>query len=209
MSSGSHASAARRRTRRPRRGRGSAARCGSAASSARSMSSAGGGSCASGSARARRADGACSARPPPSRSVGCEAITSSRPGGRGRCGRGRRVERLVDHDRVRRFSHERISAVEMLRGPDHIASRTRRRSWRDARPRRRRDQVARTAAAAARRPARGGRRRSAPVDRAHRHHAGERAGHERLAGAVDVGQAERRLAGGDAGRRQTSARSRG
>ena len=35
-----------------------------------------------------------------------------------------RVERLIAHECVRAIPHDRIIAVEMFRGPDHIAMRT-------------------------------------------------------------------------------------
>ena len=90
-----------RRTRRPRRGRGSAARCGTRRSSPASTSSSEVVGHVLGVVHGRGVVGARARGPPPPGTVGCEAITSSRPGvveaGAGQVGG---VERLVDHDGV-------------------------------------------------------------------------------------------------------------
>src|SRR3954469_14895514 len=93
-----------------------------------------------------------------------------------------------------RFSHERISAVEMLRGPDHTASRATSSPMRDL-------AVDRLAVEPGQPIGHGPLAGTdvAPVDRPHGHQSGERAGDERLVGAVDVGQAEVALAGLDPG----------
>ena len=123
------------------------------------------------------------------------------PGGPTRCARdsARRAARRATAQSPR-FSHARIIAVEMLRGPDHIAIRNDLghavASTRGARVAVAGSRVQslepldhRSTTAVADR---------ASIDRPHRHDAGEGAGHERFVGAVDVGQAERRLAGRDA-----------
>ena len=92
-----------------------------------------------------------------------------------------------------RFSQARIIAVEMLRGPLHMARR--RALTPDRMPRATADVALRrapgTAPAAAATIGRGlAVADHAAVDRAHRHHAGEGAGDEGFVGAVDLGQAE-------------------
>src|SRR3954470_15356668 len=89
-----------------------------------------------------------------------------------------------------RFSNARIIAVEMLRGPDHMATRGRR-SWRgDVGV----DEPAIQLLEALDHGAAAPVADDTPVHRADRHDSGERPGDERLARGGDVGEAERRLA---------------
>src|SRR5579884_755593 len=100
-----------------------------------------------------------------------------------------------------RFSNARIIAVEMLRGPDHMATRTasltatraRRRSWPGARRGVGLHELAvQPLQALDHRPAPSLADRAA-VDRPDGHDARERAGHEGLSRTVDIGEAERGL----------------
>ena len=189
-----------RRTRPPRPGRGSAARCGSRATQSRSMSRGEVVGHVLGVVHAaRRRRLVSSRRPPSSRSVGCEAITSSRPGwsmpgaARGRPRRTARRRRPCPAGSPTRAS----SRSRCCAGRDHIATRTR--SWPPSPGDVGGDELAVELPAAARPPARA---RPVPIVRPSTVRTGTTPanvpGHERLGGAVDVGQAERRLPRGDA-----------
>ena len=199
MSSGSPGPRRGRTTRPPRPGRGSAARCGSDAIQRGAVA----GTrcwamcfayCSGRPVRPRRAQ-----RVDDRRQVGLPAAITSLAAGVVDAGAGevRSVERLVDDHASGRFSQARIIAVEMLRGPDHIATPDGHRRGR-ARPRRRRTSSAYSSCSRSTT----GPRAPLPIVRPSTvrtgHDAGERPGHERLVGAVDVGEAERRLPRGDA-----------